>query len=274
MGNYIYVGGELYHYGVKGMKWGVISKKVGGAVKKVKSYTKDERIRKSLKKEAVRNTRWREAYDKEHNVLGNKIAKATKTGDEVSKGTKKKIKQLKALEKHDEETKEGVQKSISDLKEHVNSMTEKYGKVPIQKCKTQIKNGEEYIKYLFKGDNDDYKFESRSTLDRDGNVQYEYDRMVSRTKHVPVPVGMLTFSPDQVTSVMGIAAAISSANLSRGGIDGLTGMARSLSSNPDAMNALSNLLGGPDLITTATNIANNLTPEDVNRINELLSTAQ
>ena len=124
MSNYIIHNGELYHFGVKGMKWGVR-----------KEYYADKAKRKRLANEARKSGQWVNLYNKKarKDTLSTvrKVDRDLKKHNEISDKTKLAIERNVALQKDKAKAVKKLNSDIENLQRHVDGMISKYKDVKI-----------------------------------------------------------------------------------------------------------------------------------------------
>lgn len=160
---------ELYHHGVKGMKWGV---------RKNPEYRADVKRRKNLTNAAELSSRWLRAYNQTEKWDSKRTERRvnrdmTKRGA-LSEKTKRQVEINKDLKK-DRANAELVNKvRINNLQKHVDGMIAKYGSEKVKDVKYKIKDGQKYVNKFISSDNAQYTVELRSTVDAQGNRVKRY----------------------------------------------------------------------------------------------------
>lgn len=156
---------ELYHYGVKGMKWGV---------RKSPEYKEYKKRRRKLTTTAGENGRWDMAYNasakREQKRLDKRIQKEMNKSGKVSDKTKDRINAYSQLKRDAATVRQYKNTSLENLQKYVNESAKKLGKANVKDVKTYTIKGEKYARtFIF--DNAVYSVERRKTTDQNGNTR-------------------------------------------------------------------------------------------------------
>ena len=167
---------ELYHYGVKGMKWGVRrSKEEARAYKQ--AYRKDKRVRRMLENSAYDSGQFSKQYDTYYKIYkksyDKQVAKDKAKTGKISDKTKEYGKTVSQL-KTDRDTYRAINKyRVKQAQQHVDSMLKKYPDKKVKDLKVEIKKGETYVNsFNSKMDNFNVSYTLRSRYDSDGTHRY------------------------------------------------------------------------------------------------------
>lgn len=183
---------ELYHYGVKGQKWGVrrYQNKDGtltaeGKVRiDKKTYREDKRRRNNLVNNAKEASRWSNAYRITTKYDDKKLEKRINMDMKKQGYLSEKTKEAQRVNAKLHEDKKIIDKisdrRISDAKSYISDMQNKYGSKKIRDIKTYEKDGREFVKYIIANDNALYTVELRNYIDSNGNRYKEYGRVKTR----------------------------------------------------------------------------------------------
>ena len=172
---------ELYHHGVKGMKWGVRRyQNADGSLTdsgKKKEYKKslktDKKIRRDLELKTYDSARFANAYYKKSKSYSKKYEKAISKDPTKSKQKTQRIENTKNLldlsaKSWNTYNSENVQR----LKKQVDFMISKYSGTKIKDVDTKLmKNGIEYVKSISAAmDNSNVTYDLVKRRDRENNT--------------------------------------------------------------------------------------------------------
>lgn len=189
---------ELYHYGVKGQKWGVrrfqdksgrltpAGKKRARAQEELdkaqkKAYRKDAKDRMWIEADAQSNATYSNLYSKKIKSIDKKIQKQSSKKNVNTD----KVERLKFTNEYNKAYKDHYSnetaKSIKELETHVSKMQKKYGTAKVRDINTRtMKSGETYVKSVVP---------NLGTLEQKLLPSLEYDSNGNRqTVYVPARV--------------------------------------------------------------------------------------
>lgn len=173
MNNYIPYNEELYHYGVRGMKWGV----------RKEEYITDKKKRKALTSEAIRSgilvNEYNKLSKKDTLSIVRKIDKDLKKDNKMSDKTKLAIERNLALQKDKVEAIKQLNYNIENLQNHVNKMIKKYGDTKISDVSYYVKNGQKFVKGFAFIDGVP-SIEKRTYINPDGTETSRYTKVITR----------------------------------------------------------------------------------------------
>ena len=178
---YVVYNGELMHYGVPGMKWGV---------RKKAQYKNDKKVRRSIEYQAhdagVWAKKYNKLYDRKSRSTNKKIDNDMRNRGYLSNKTQK-AKRTTASLKTDRDYFNALNDAtVKKLESHVNRMVKKYGNENVRSLKYNSDNGKKYVKTLLTrmaNSNAIYTLIPYPTRDNDGNAVTRYQPTKTRYYH-------------------------------------------------------------------------------------------
>ena len=172
---------ELYHHGIKGMKWGVNRyRNYDGSLTpdgKKKEYKKslktDKKIRRNLELKAYDSARFANAYSKKSKSYSKKYEKAIAKDPTKSNQKTQRIENTKnLLDSNAKSWNTYNSKNVQRLKKQVDFMISKYSDTKIKDVNVKtMKNGIEYVKSIRAAiDNTNVTYDLVKRKDRKNNT--------------------------------------------------------------------------------------------------------
>lgn len=179
MADYILINGELYHHGVKGMKWGV---------RKKSQYKSDKKTRLKLEYQAHESGKWAKKYNKLYDRKARSTEKkiAADPSEQLQKTQRAKY-TTEAL-KVDKDYANAINDiNVNTLEKHVNRMVSKYGQEKVRSLNYKVEDGKKYVKTALTrlaNANATYTLTPYRTVDDRGNVITRY--RPTKTRHYAI----------------------------------------------------------------------------------------
>ena len=190
---------ELMHYGVPGMKWGVRkseyrsmnrSQRKATKTEYKKQYKADKRQAYDMKEKAKTLSAWDKAYDstlKNQNKLQKRYAdKEVKKHGQTTDKSKDWARANAELAKATKLVQKNSQKQISDTKQFIAEMKQKYGNKSVKDLKTHTKNGREYTKKYMGSTR--FVVEPYMRKDKNGNKHIDYRPVIYKVRPVATSI--------------------------------------------------------------------------------------
>lgn len=148
---------ELYHHGVKGMKWGVRRyqnadgslTEAGKKRERKQAYKADQKIRRQLESRAYDTGRFSMQYNRKYkdqkDIADHHMSKDMAKRGELSEDTKHRVRSNEVLKQIRDGYAELNREQLKQIEEHVNKMIKDYPEKNIKQTRMYTKDGEQYV---------------------------------------------------------------------------------------------------------------------------------